>query len=112
MWRFLPLPPNPSDRSDPMDPADWLQYRDCLSFGRVVMVCCTQSNGDIQDGPQPGFSGVARWQRRGDAWEPVSYVPVAHHEDNVVWIEPSLVRDVDDSLLFTSGCCCRWSAAR
>ena len=23
-----------------------------------------------------------------------------------------LVRDVDDSLLFTSGCCCRWSAAR
>jgi hypothetical protein len=63
------------------------------------------SKGDIHDGPQPGSSGVARWQRRGDAWEPVSYVPVAHHEDNVVWIEPSLVRDVDDSLLFTSRGC-------
>jgi hypothetical protein len=63
------------------------------------------SKGDVLDGLQPGSAGVARWLRRGDAWQPVSYVPIAYHEDDVVWIEPSLVRDLDGSLLFTSRGC-------
>lgn len=42
-------------------------------------------------------SGISRWTRRGGEWQPVSYEPITP-EDNS--IEPSLVRDIDGSLLF------------
>ena len=42
------------------------------------------------------FAGIARWQRKENKWRAVSFVPVAHGS------EPSLIRDTDGSLLFTS----------
>lgn len=65
----------------------------------------TSSRGDLPRGAELGSCGVARWQRRGAAWEPVSYVPVALNSGDEIWAEPSLVRDVGDSLLFTSRGC-------
>jgi hypothetical protein len=47
----------------------------------------------------PIGSGVTRWKRTGGAWKPVSFVPVTSTE---AWAEPSMVRDVDGSLLFCS----------
>jgi len=76
-----------------------------ISDGDDFLCPVDASRGDILEGLRPGSAGVARWQRRGSAWEPVSYVPVADHESDTVWIEPSLVRDLDGSLLFTSRGC-------
>ena len=42
-------------------------------------------------------SGVMRWRRQGEEWRPVSFVPVTG-EDRAV--EPSLIRDIDGTLLF------------
>jgi len=60
--------------------------------------------------PLPAASGVARWRRTDKKWRPVHFVPVAYTEDSKVgndmrpptWAEPSLVRDIDGSLLFTA----------
>ena len=63
------------------------------------------STGDMYIINRPQSVGVGRWRRGGDRWEPVSYVPIEHHGEEQCWIEPSLVRDVDGSLLFTSRGC-------
>jgi hypothetical protein len=60
--------------------------------------------------PLPAASGVARWRRINGKWKPVDFVPVAYTEDPKdekdlrppTWAEPSLVRDIDGSLLFTA----------
>ena len=54
---------------------------------------------------QPAASGVARWQRRGDSWAPTTFVPIEKPQSDSVWSEPSLVLDIDGSLLFTSRGC-------
>lgn len=43
------------------------------------------------------LSGVSRWSRRDGKWAPVAFEPITP-EDNS--IEPSLIRDVDGSLIF------------
>ncbi|MBL9214528.1 MAG: hypothetical protein JNG83_03530 [Opitutaceae bacterium] len=48
-------------------------------------------------GSSLGLCGVSRWQRRGGDWEAVAFVPITPEDDS---IEPSLVRDLDGSLLF------------
>jgi len=53
----------------------------------------------------PMSSGVARWRRINGKWQPTTYVPVvqgAPGSGNESWMEPSLVRDLDGSLLFTA----------
>ena len=44
-------------------------------------------------------SGVMRWQRKGSSWHPVSLVIVTDGDGSV---EPSLIRDVDGTLLFSA----------
>jgi hypothetical protein len=44
--------------------------------------------------------GVTRWRRRFGIWRPVSFVPVT--DPDVLWSEPSLIRDTDGALLFTA----------
>jgi hypothetical protein len=43
--------------------------------------------------------GVVRWQRREGLWAPVSFSPAA---TGGAWTEPSLVRDTDGALLFST----------
>ncbi|MFH1006834.1 MAG: sialidase family protein [Candidatus Latescibacterota bacterium] len=47
---------------------------------------------------QPGRAGVLRWQREGDKWRSVAFVPVTPDSSG----EATLVRDRDGSLLFTA----------
>jgi hypothetical protein len=47
-----------------------------------------------------GISGVARFQHGKDGWQPSSFVPITNV--GATWFEPSLIRDVDGSLLFTA----------
>ena len=49
--------------------------------------------------------GVARWRRRDTRWEPIAYMPVLNKPGREIWTEPSLVRDVDGTLLFTARGC-------
>lgn len=42
-------------------------------------------------------AGVMRWSRQGDDWRPVAFVPVTGVDGAV---EPSLIRDIDGTLLF------------
>lgn len=63
------------------------------------------------DGAAVGV-GVMRWARRQDTWRPVGYDPVVTVESPVSqapnrmercpWMEPSLARDADGSLLFSA----------
>ena len=53
------------------------------------------------------ISGVTRWRHGSDGWRPISFVPVAQRRDNDKgkWKdggEPSLIRDMDGSLLFSA----------
>ena len=41
--------------------------------------------------------GVMRWRRDEKRWRPVSFVPVTGDDNS---LEPSLIRDIDGSLLF------------
>ena len=62
----------------------------------------------------PMACGVSRWSRRGGTWQPETFVPIEVSryaaEPRVVYdkpmpvmsAEPSLIRDLDDSLLFTA----------
>lgn len=43
--------------------------------------------------------GVVRWQRQDGLWAPVSFAPAA---TGGAWTEPSLVRDTDGALLFST----------
>ena len=45
-------------------------------------------------------SGVSRWQAGANGWRPVSFVLVTGNE--TTWTEPSLIRDMDGSLLFSA----------
>ncbi|MCK5734641.1 MAG: exo-alpha-sialidase [Candidatus Latescibacteria bacterium] len=45
---------------------------------------------------EDSVSGVTRWRYGADGWRPISFVPVTE------WSEPSLIRDVDGSLLFSA----------
>lgn len=47
-----------------------------------------------------GLSGIARWRHKENGWRPVSFIPITGYEDS--WGEPSLIRDVDGSLLFSA----------
>ncbi len=62
---------------------------------------------------EPLASGISRWRRIGDRWQPSSFVPIAlsrmpenprivHGQPQVLrQMEPTLIRDIDGSLLFT-----------
>ena len=50
--------------------------------------------GQIADGQG---SGVTRWRRGADGWRPVAWHPVTSSDHS---FEPTLIRDVDGSLLF------------
>ena len=45
-------------------------------------------------------SGITRWTHRKNGWRPISFVPITGYEGG--WGEPSLIRDVDGSLLFSA----------
>ncbi len=47
----------------------------------------------------PSGAGVARWSRSQEGWRPVSFVPVTGGDGSG---EPSLIRDTDGSLLFST----------
>jgi hypothetical protein len=44
-------------------------------------------------------TGVMRWKRTSGAWRPVSFTPVS---GDIETFEPSIIRDVDGTLLFTA----------
>lgn len=44
--------------------------------------------------------GAARWRRLDGRWQPVAYTPVTPHGGDAAWAEPSMVRDLDGTLLF------------
>lgn len=49
---------------------------------------------------QSGISGVARFQYCTNGWQPTSFSPITSPGES--WIESSLIRDIDGSLLFSS----------
>jgi hypothetical protein len=61
------------------------------------------SGNEIRAGIQPesyGLGcGVARWRRGASGWRPVGFVQAT---DNAGWFEPSLIRDLDGSLLMSA----------
>ncbi|MAE66903.1 MAG: hypothetical protein CMJ18_21810 [Phycisphaeraceae bacterium] len=70
--------------------------------GDDFLVPIGASYGDLPQHKKMGSGGVSRWRRGPNGWAPVSYVPVVFNADDSLWMEPSLVRDVDGSLLFTA----------
>jgi hypothetical protein len=60
-----------------------------LLFG---VTCCGKDNNFVN-----GINGVARFQYGSGGWQPTSFVPISYSG-----YEPSLIRDVDGSLLFAN----------
>jgi hypothetical protein len=62
--------------------------------GRDLLYVMVAKVGDIS------VAGVTRWQYGASGWRPVSFAPVTGND--VSWGEPSLIRDIDGSLLFSA----------
>jgi hypothetical protein len=62
--------------------------------GNDLLFAVTCSNAD-----SAGIIGVARFQYGANGWQPTSFAPVTNAGQ--AWYEPSLIRDVDGSLLFS-----------
>jgi hypothetical protein len=68
-------------------------------------MACALADGDdlltgltgLRPGATAGSAGVARWSFRDGAWRPVAMEPVTPDDNSM---EPSVIRDLDDSLLF------------
>ncbi|MBL9215422.1 MAG: hypothetical protein JNG83_08105 [Opitutaceae bacterium] len=56
--------------------------------------------GMVARGRPQTESGVVRWRRANDRWRPIAYHPVSALGGEGDSSEPTLVRDLDDSLLF------------
>jgi hypothetical protein len=66
----------------------------------LLLSVTAKVGGDLVD-------GVSRWSVGADGWHPVSFVPVtvSRESDKGKWVcggEPSLIRDSDESLLFSA----------
>ncbi len=78
------------------------------STWRIVQNGLTNAIPDEDDMLQPvvannggaDVSGVVRWKRRYGLWRPVSFVPITPAGES--WVEASLIRDLDGSLLFSA----------
>jgi hypothetical protein len=62
--------------------------------GDDLLLAVTASDGSGQ------VTGVSRWARTGNTWQPVAFSPVTPAGGG--WAEPSLVRDHDGALLFSA----------
>ena len=78
----------------------WPGLRHAIPDGDTLLYPILATQGD------PGVwtnsamaTGVSRWARSDGAWRPVSFDPVAPRNGGM-WMEPSLVRDLDGALLF------------
>jgi hypothetical protein len=47
-------------------------------------------------------SGVVRWRRGGNGWRPIEFLVATGEDPSVGYIEPTLIRDVDGSLLLAA----------
>ena len=88
---------------DQMVPGWWVSnsgLSNAIPSGEDLILGMTCSRFKATDQPQDPTapsSGVMRWSRNGDSWQPTSFVPVSPPDNSS---ESSLVRDLDGSLLF------------
>ncbi|MAE66902.1 MAG: hypothetical protein CMJ18_21805 [Phycisphaeraceae bacterium] len=85
-----------------------------ITDGDDLLFPMDATQGDFTWGGGPNASGVARWRYADGRWGPVEFVPIGfsrrvENPDIVYdtecwqeWIEPTVVRDLDGSLLFTA----------
>jgi len=74
-------------------------------LGQVGLSSAIPDGNDLLVGMTTRFgnltvSGIARWSCKKNGWRPVSFVPITGYEDS--WSEPSLIRDIDGSLLLSA----------
>ncbi len=68
--------------------------KNAIPDGDDMLMAVTANDGGGQ------LTGVARWARAGDTWQPVDFSPVTPRGQG--WAEPSLIRDTDGALLFSA----------
>ena len=76
--------------------------------GNDLLCPTSASTGDprivmsIHDPHEHKASGIARWRCDDGKWSPLTFVPVAKGQKDAKWMEASMVRDLDGSLLFSA----------
>ena len=65
--------------------------------GNDLLMAVTCANTGVGDA---SVAGVARFQYGTSGWQPTSFAPIT--DTGATWWEPSLIRDVDGSLLFSA----------
>lgn len=86
----------------------WTGQRPAIPDGDDLLLPIGAAQGDRSTWmPSPMACGVARFTYQHGEWRPATFVPVIVNEDpfSEVHMEPSLVRDVDGSLLFCARGC-------
>ena len=99
--------------------SEWKLYSPPLNMGLadgddLLFAAAATSNNPSEWFSDPHAAGVSRWRRIDEKWQPVEFIPVIigrmPKKPHVVYgrkmsvypIEPTLIRDVDGSLLFTA----------
>ena len=82
----------------------WGGFVQGIADGDDILYAITATGGDPSTWRSPPMAtGVSRWRCLDGRWRPVEFTPVIFSEDpmRLIWLEPSLVRDTDGSLLFS-----------
>ena len=90
----------------------WPGLKQGIPDGNDLLIPVGATRGDARlrfPGPSqpsdPRAAGIARWRCHDGKWSPVSFVPVVISDKGGEWIESSIVRDLDGSLLFSARGC-------
>ncbi len=93
------------EREDLLPNSDWVlkgcSITNAIPDGQDLLYAMSaMKKGDDRAAAGVTVSGVTRWRHGAKGWRPISFTPVTGQD--VTWTEPSLIRDVDGSLLMSA----------
>lgn len=94
------------ERKDLLPNSEWMImggfFSNAVPDGRDLLYTAVAK----KEGVDFAAAGVTRWRHGAKGWRPISFTPLPGQKPNVTWGEPSLIRDVDGSLLMSARSTC------
>ena len=100
---FLILGKEDVERNDLLPNSDWVfggySLNSAIPDGQDFLFAMSAGKKS-DDHDDRAVAGVTRWRHGAKGWRPISFTPVTRR--NEIWSEPSLIRDMDGSLLMSA----------